>query len=162
MIEEWRDIKGYEGHYQVSNLGRIKSLNYRQTCKEKIMELGFHNRGYLMAHLSKSGKQKNFFLHRLVAQTFIPNPYNLPQVNHKDENKSNNCVDNLEWCTAKYNQRYSRAKKVCCYKNNKLVKVYSAIRDVKKDGFKPQNVCKCCSGNRKSHHGFKWKYLPDK
>ena len=105
--EVWRDIQGYEGKYQVSSLGRVKSLkdnngNYR----EKIMKFGKNIYGYLLVNLHKNGKMKTFSVHRLVATAFLENPNNLPQVNHKDEDKTNNVVGNLEWCTQKYNLNY--------------------------------------------------------
>lgn len=113
MIEEWREIEGYEGLYQVSNLGRVKSLfrvvirsnGKPNTVNEKILKYGM-NRGYCAVVLCKNGKRKMYKVHRLVAMAFLSNPHNLPEVNHKDENKKNNCVDNLEWCTPKYNTNY--------------------------------------------------------
>ena len=104
-MEKWADILNYKGKYQISNLGRVKALNYRRTKKEKIITLK-KSKGYYQVSLWKNGKRKIFLVHRLVAQTFIPNPDNLPQVNHKDENKLNNCVNNLEWCTQAYNNSY--------------------------------------------------------
>ena len=106
MKEEWRDIKGYEGRYQVSNLGRVKSLNYRHTNKEKILSNTTNTKDYLTVSLYKNGKIKTYYIHKLVAAHFIPNPDNYKEVNHKDENKSNNCVSNLEWCSREYNQNY--------------------------------------------------------
>ena len=106
MNEEWRDIKGYEGRYQVSNLGRVKSLNYNHTSREKILKAREDKVGYLYLNLYKNNKRKTHKVHRLVAQAFIENPNNYPQVNHKDENKSNNRVENLEWCTHRYNLNY--------------------------------------------------------
>lgn len=115
MEEEiWKDIKNYEGYYQVSNLGRIRSIdryikqyngyNYStRIYKGKILKKEIGTRGYYKVVLQKRRKAKTYNVHRLVAETFIPNPKNLPQVNHKDENKLNNIVDNLEWCTSKYN-----------------------------------------------------------
>lgn len=114
MVEIWKDIKGYEGLYQVSTCGRIKSLarmvpfsnihtsGYRQ-LKEKILKGGITKDGYNVVTLRKDNIGKIYSIHRLVAETFIPNPNNLPEVNHKDENKVNNHVDNLEWCTHQYN-----------------------------------------------------------
>ena len=96
MKEIYRDIKGYEGLYQVSNLGNVKSLNYNNTNKEKVLQLCAHEKGYLYVGLYKNGKRKSYIVHRLVAETFLNNPDNLPEINHKDENKTNNCVDNLE------------------------------------------------------------------
>lgn len=108
MEEEWRTIKDYS-NYQVSNLGNLKSLNYHQTGNEKLLK-PHKVSGHLQVPLSKNGKIKMFFVHRLVAQTFIPNPNNYPIINHKDENPLNNCVDNLEWCTHKYNSNYGTCK----------------------------------------------------
>ena len=105
----WKDIEGYEGLYQVSNDGKVRSLNYRQTGQKKKMKLLKNSRGYMRVDLCKNGKVKTFKVHRLVAQTFIPNPQNKPQVNHIDENKANNCMWNLEWTTAKENINHGTA-----------------------------------------------------
>ena len=110
MEEIWKDIKGYEGKYKVSNLGNVKSLNYCNTNTSKILSGAIMPNGYKKICLYKNGKQKNFLVHRLVADAFIPNPNNLPQINHKDENRANNNVSNLEWCTAKYNSNYGNHK----------------------------------------------------
>lgn len=120
MEEIWKDIAGYEGLYQVSNLGRVKSLDrtvqyFRngkletKIFKSKIMKQNYTSAGYLMIYLRKDGKDKYNAVHRLVAQAFIPNPNNLPCVNHKDEVKDNNSVNNLEWCTHIYNCNYGTA-----------------------------------------------------
>ena len=159
MKEIWKDIEGFEGKYQISNLGRVKSLNYRKTGKEKILKLTKDKKGYLRISLKNNKKLKGFKVHRLVAETFISNPDNLDQVNHKDENKQNNSIQNLEWCDNRYNKRYSSAKKVACFKNNKLIKVYDTIIDTEKDGFKISAVCQCCIGNRNSHHSYQWRYI---
>lgn len=113
MTEEWREIEGYEGLYQVSNLGRVKSLfrvvmrsdGKPNTVNEKILKNGM-TKGYCAVVLCKDRKKKMYKVHRLVAMAFLSNPHNLPEVNHKDENKKNNHVDNLEWCTPKYNTNY--------------------------------------------------------
>ena len=99
--EIWKDIKGYEGYYQVSNFGRIK--NVRRGTLKKPQNNG---RGYRYVQLKLNGSYHNFYIHRLVPQAFLPNPDNLPEINHKDEDKSNNCVDNLEWCSSKYNANF--------------------------------------------------------
>ena len=100
MIEEWKDIKGYEGLYQVSNLGRVKSLKFG---KERILKTGVDRYGYISVNLYKNNKRKLCKVHRLVAEAFIPNLENKPEVNHLDEDKTNNMVSNLEWCTRNEN-----------------------------------------------------------
>lgn len=100
MKEIWKDVSGFEGLYQVSNFGRVRSLKFG---KEKMMEGGITNKGYLQVTLSLNGRVKRYQVHRLVADVFISNPNNLPQVNHIDGNKTNNNVENLEWVTAKQN-----------------------------------------------------------
>jgi uncharacterized protein YerC len=102
--EIWKDIVGYEGLYQVSNLGNVKSFN-----KNKLMKIGFHQDGYNRLWLSKENKSKGFLLHRLIAIHFIPNPNNLPEVNHKDANKLNNSIGNLEWCSHSENMAHANA-----------------------------------------------------
>lgn len=118
MQEIWKDIEGYEGLYQVSNFGRVKSLDRyvlrnENTLFVKVIVLSQLNiRGYLAVRLCNSGKYKNYFVHRLVANAFIHNDNNYSEINHIDENKHNNHVDNLEWCDRKYNVNYgSRADK---------------------------------------------------
>ena len=116
MCEIWKDIAGFENSYMVSNLGNIKSKErsvivndnpvYERHLKEKILKPEL-TRGYYTVGLHKDGKLiKLAYVHRLVAEAFLPNPNNLPQINHKDENPKNNCVDNLEWCTCNYNNNY--------------------------------------------------------
>lgn len=107
MIEEWKDIKDWEGLYRVSSLGRIYSIRRNLYLKPRLAG------NYYRVALTKNSKQYQLLISRLVAQAFIPNPNNLPCVNHKDENKLNNTVDNLEWCDYKYNTNYgSRNKRV--------------------------------------------------
>lgn len=122
--EEWRDIKGYEGLYQVSNLGRVKSLSkYHKTksgyfSKERILKQIYNDRGYKLVGLSKEWKKEKIFVHRLVAEAFISNPNNYLQVNHINEfEKDNNRVENLEWCDAKYNCNYGTRNKRIKEKN---------------------------------------------
>lgn len=115
MEEIWKDIEGYEGLYQVSNFGNVKGVkrvikranNSNFSVKEHLLKIRYNHKGYKMVWLSKQGKQKFCSIHRLVAKAFIPNPNNLPQVNHKDEDKTNNHADNLEWCTNAYNINYN-------------------------------------------------------
>lgn len=125
LNEEWRDIPGYEGKYQVSNIGQIKSCARTRRGKkdsiaivrERTLQQRLDKDGYKEVALSSNGKMKYYRVHRLVATAFIPNPLNLPLINHKDENPANNVVDNLEWCDYAYNRNYSIYKvsqKVVC------------------------------------------------
>jgi len=165
-MEVWRDIIGYEELYKVSNHGRIKSLNYNKTGKEKILKLFNDKNGYKIVTLSKNGKSKKYKVHRLVAEVFIPNPNNYTIINHKDECKYNNCVENLEWCNHKYNSNYgTRNKRISInnigkHKNNKTsiqkkVKCITTgeIFDGAKYASEKYNICyvnilRCCKGER--------------
>lgn len=115
MIEEYRDIKGYEGYYQVSNFGNIRSVRKMKNLKPKLDRYG-----YLVVQLQVNKKRKYFTIHRLVALAFIENPLNLPQVNHKNEIKTDNRVENLEWCTNKYNSSYGNRMKKIIETRNKM------------------------------------------
>lgn len=115
-MEIWIDIKGYEGLYQVSNFGRVRSLNYRHTGNKKLLSLCNDKDGYLYVTLSKKGERKNHKIHRLVASVFIPNWFNDFEVNHIDEDKRNNNVENLEWCDRKYNANFG----TCIERSTKL------------------------------------------
>ena len=113
MQEIWKDIKGYENLYQVSNYGNVRSLTHNRSNgkgfflqKGRILKPGIQNIGYKIVVLSKNGKTKSYRIHRLVAENFIPNPNNYKCINHKDENKLNNHINNLEWCTVAYNNTY--------------------------------------------------------
>ena len=131
MSEEWRDIKGYEGLYQVSNYGRVRSVarivtwknNQIKSYKSRIMKIRQKN-GYCTVSLYKNFNSKDIRVHRLVGEAFIPNPDNLPFINHIDENKQNNRVENLEWCTRQYNNNYgSRNHKISVARSkNELLK----------------------------------------
>ena len=103
MQEVWKDIKGYEGLYQVSNLGQVKRLSNNKYTREKMLKPRKGKSGYLQVILSEKGNIKSKYVHQLVASAFIPNPNNYIEINHKDENKENNNFENLEWCTHKYN-----------------------------------------------------------
>ena len=164
--EVWKDILGYEGQYQVSNLGRVKSL---KLGNDKIMSLRRDKDGYLLVNLWKNHERKTFKVHRLVSQTFITNPQNLPQVNHKDEDKTNNCVENLEWCSAKYNNNYGthiqrsaekQSKPVLQYeKSGKFVREWKSGHDIERNlGYSQRNISSCCLGKYKSAYGYVWKY----
>lgn len=172
---EWRDIKGYEGYYQVSDTGLVKAISRtilfsdgrKRNYPEKLLPIRewFKNgKGYLMVSLTKQHKMERFSVHRLVADAFIPNPNNYPQINHKDENKGNNNVDNLEWCDAKYNNRYSNAKCVVQYdKSWNVVKIWPCIAEAADSLNIPSpNIINCCRKKGKSAGGFFWCYETDK
>lgn len=179
--EKWKDIKGYEGLYQISNLGRVKSL-------ERFTDDGHHvmpkilsqssAKGYLKVGLSKKGKCKTIYVHKLVAEAFIPNVYNLPEINHKDENKENNRVDNLEWCTYYYNIHYGSAiqrgrgkqlnnkrtsKSVLKIgKNNEIISKYDSINEASRQtNINCVNICQCCNKKRKTAGGYKWVFAKE-
>ena len=173
MEEEWKDIKNLEGLYQVSNLGRILSLNYLHTGKSKLLKPVKTKKGYLTVQLYKNGKRKMCSVHRLVAETFLPNPDNLPQVNHKDEDKTNNRVDNLEWCDNKYNINYGThneriSKTMTNGKSSKpvlqfsltgdFIREWESTQECGRNGFNQGNVWSCCQGKLKQYKGFKWRY----
>lgn len=167
-MEEWRSIEGFNG-YQVSSLGNVRSLDYHQTGKVQVLKLRKNKNGRIYVNLYKDGKIKSCQVHRLVAQAFLSNPDNLPQVNHKDENPSNNRVENLEYCTAKYNsnygshnQRVSEAKSISVAQYSKegnLIAVYYGAREAsRQSGISQGNISECCKGKLKTCGGFIWKY----
>ena len=168
MKEEWKVIKE-NPNYIVSNMGNVKSLNYRRTGREKILKLKIDKNGYQIVGLWKNGIKKIYSVHRLVAQAFIPNPNNLPQVNHKDENKQNNCVENLEWCDAKYNNNYgTRTKRIVekisksvlqMDKTNKIIAEFPSIKEAERQlGFRKSHISECCRGKKNTARGFKWAF----
>lgn len=152
-IEEFRDVPGYEGTYEVSNWGRVRRNG-------KILKPGKDTCGYLLVVLSKNGVRKTVSVHRLVASAFLSNPQNLPQVNHKDEDKTNNTVENLEWCTREYNINYSQSIPVLQFdlQGNFIREWPSMIKVEEETGIYQSNICRCCSGIRNSAGGFIWKY----
>lgn len=181
-MEIFRDIEGYEGLYQVSNLGRVKSLEHIKGGKcgsirpvrERILKTGKRS-GYPSISLCKNGKKKSLHIHRLVAQAFIPNPDNLPEVNHKDEDKTNNSVTNLEWCTYQYNNNYGTVKErqikshIGLYNNPKQSKpvvcietgiIYQSMMEIQRQlGYNTGKICECCKGKRKTAYRFHWQYV---
>jgi hypothetical protein len=163
-MEIWKDIPDYEGLYQASNLGRIKSLERiaknNHKIKEKILKPQNNKNGYLSVNLYKNNKMKRKLIHRLVALTFIKNVNNYLYINHKDKNKNNNCLKNLEWCTQSYNVIYSKGRKINQYdKNNNFIKTWDSIADVKRIlNIDNSLIVRCCKGIKKSAGGFKWKY----
>ena len=166
MLEIWRDIKNYEGIYEVSNLGRIKSISRNGTIKENRILKPNKVMGYSQVGLQKYGTRKYKKIHRLVAEAFIPNPENKKEVNHKDGNKANNCVDNLEWVTTSENQLHSYYKLKNNIKsviqlslNNEIIKEWESIAKVEQElKISNADICKCCKGKRKTAGGYKWRY----
>ena len=163
-MEEWKDIKGYEGLYQISNKGRVKSLGNNKTRKEKIRDGKIGNRGYKKISLCKNGKEKKYSIHRLVAEAFLPNPDNLPVVNHKDENKLNNNVENLEWCTQAYNVNYShnncKSRKIQCVETQQI---FDSSEDIICKMFNGKgyssNIREHLRGRTKSCYGYHFKFV---
>lgn len=150
------------GKYQISNTGKVKSLNYNQTKTSRILRPITYNKHYLQVFLWKDGKYIHKFIHRLVAEAFIPNPENKPQVNHKDENKLNNNVDNLEWCDGKYNCNYGTRNKrisrpVQCIETGII---YPSILDAgTQTGIDPAHLGDVARGKRKTAGGYHWRYI---
>ena len=170
--EQWKPIEGFEGLYEISNLGRIKSFWYG---KEKILKPKKDKDGYLVVCLYRDGKQKFFRIHRLVATAFIPNPYGFEQVNHKDENKANNVKSNIEWCSAKYNSNYgtrtkrsadSRSKAVEASKYEDFSEIelsFVSAKEAESNGYNHSAVSYCCRGcfHREGNNKYKglfWRY----
>lgn len=165
MKEEWKDIPDYEGIYQVSNLGKIRN-------KKGNRKLTLRKDGYLHIPLTKSGKTKYYLVHRLVAQAFISNENNYKEINHKDENKINNCADNLEWCNRSYNINYGtanlkRAKthyvKINQYtKNGDFIKQWNCISEASRVlKIKMPHIIRVCRGGRKTTGNYIFRYVKE-
>jgi hypothetical protein len=164
MLERWKPISGYENFYEVSDLGRIKSLR-----KNKILSGGKDRYGYLQVILCKNGKRECKKIHQLVASAFVENPNNYNCVNHKDETKENNCAYNLEWCTVKYNINYgtrnqrmakTNSKPIAQIKDNRIISVYnSSIEAQKQTGINFSKIRMCCRNERKRAGGYEWKEI---
>lgn len=159
MTEIWKDIEGYEGKYQVSNLGNVRSLNYNRTRGIKALKCWLSGAGYNTITLCLNGRGESFTVHRLVAQTFIPNPNNYPCVNHKNEIKTDNRVENLEWCTYEYNTNYGDCiQKIKNNSSNRIgVEVdgvsFGTITDAAK--YINEKINSLAAAIRKGRHRFK-------
>ena len=190
MEEEWKDIKGYEGYYKISNLGRVKSL-YRVVRKKngctmtvypRILRSVVNSNGYLDVSLLKDAHSKTFLVHILVATAFLPNPNNFPVFHHRDGNKTNCHVDNLQWCSYSYNTKHAydyeghkHAMMGKTGKDNKLSRVigqynidgtfvskFNSLADVERElGFREGHISRCAIGQKKTAYGFVWKFLSE-
>ena len=185
LNEKWKYIENTNNLYQISNYGRIKAkakkvnaglINNKQVLrKERIIKLQKNNLGYLHTSISVNHMFKNINIHREVAKAFIPNPNNLPVVNHKDENPSNPRFDNLEWCTHKYNINYknrnNKASKTMLEKEDyfnrinqydldgNFIKQWRSIKNIEKNiKISRKSVSRCCRGLQKTAGGYKWGY----
>lgn len=177
MKEIWKDIENYEGFYQVSNLGRVRSLDRfvkwrdkKYFVKGKLMKQIIGPWGYPWVSLRKDKTRKSKLVHILVAKAFIPNPLNLPIVNHKDENKTNAFAENLEWCTQQYNSVYNGVQNRKCWdnivravtqydKNMVKIKDWNSVSEASRYYNIPvTNIIACCKGKRKTSGTFIWKY----
>lgn len=187
MEEIWKDIHGYEGLYQISNLGNVKTLHYGQKVSNnhwketssRLLKQKTSTSGYQRVELYKKDSRKCFYVHRLVAMAFLDNPENKPQINHKDGNKLNNCVDNLEWATSSENLKHAAqtglrinpmlgkkgkksplAKPVIQYDlDGNFVAYWHSVADVARAfNTKITTICACTNGRHKSSKGYIWKY----
>ena len=193
MKEIWKDIKGYEGLYQVSNLGNVKKIKnkkYNINKKEveekeinKYISIGKHKLGYKNVKLTdKNGIRKNLFLHRIIAEAFVENPNNFNIINHKDGDKSNNNINNLEWTTQKDNVNHAwknglceNVRKVCAIngkrkskkiiqknKNGEVIKVWNSAMDIERElGIIHNNITFCCKHHNRTAGGFIWEYYKE-
>ena len=181
MDEIWKSITETDGRYEVSNLGNVRSVDrYARVCGgsqrlvkgRNITPMKCSN-GYLELQASMGTKRKCLLIHRLVAQYFIPNPNNYPEVNHKDENPQNNHADNLEWCTSKYNCNYGTRNQRCVEKvikkpvkqlslDGKVIKTFSMISEAKRPtGIDATQITRVCKGKNITAGGYKWEYAEE-
>lgn len=190
-MELWKDIQGFEGLYQVSNMGNVRSCSWKNMGFPKNLFLKKHNKGYRHVELVNKGTKKAFLVHRLVAEAFIPNPNGYPFINHIDEDKTNNRVENLEWCTQRQNMRayfnnhpeftwengggvYGRHR----HKKSKYGDTNRNVRQLNMDGsfvklwesaaeiayenkWKQSSIAECCRGKRQKAYGYKWEYADE-
>lgn len=183
MKEIWKDIDGYEGLYQVSNLGRVKRLKFTNGkvsfAKETILKQSLNTRGYSIVSLSKNDIKSTKTVHRLVALSFLENQKNYKEVNHIDGNKQNNCVENLEWCDRNYNIQHAFKNKlnlgsmknrlgsqnpssITVYQyslDGKFISSFGSVREAERiTGIRCSDITMCCRGKTKKSHGYIWKY----
>lgn len=168
MNEIWKTIDDYPD-YMVSNMGRVKSLKFG---KEKLLKPFIQRKGYYLVELRNNNYSKTFTIHKLVAKAFLDNPNNLSQVNHINEDKTDNRVENLEWCTNEYNSNYGTRNKRISKKLKKevlqydkdmiLLKEWDSIKSIAKElGFDKTCISRCCNNHINSSYGYIWKYKND-
>ena len=172
MQEIWKDIKGYEGYYQISSFGRVRSLDrfdgFKNNIKGKLIKCFLSKTGYVRVSLSKNQKYKKFQVHRLVAQAFIENKNNFSQVNHIDEKRDNNNVNNLEWCSAKYNSNYGnrpkriskiKSKPVISISGSGLMRYFKSARKASEVlGVEFKNISAVANGKRNHTGGYRFMF----
>jgi hypothetical protein len=179
MVEQWKDIKGYEGIYQVSNLGRVKTLSNNASRKERIRKNKIDKRGYSVIILHKNKNRKNCNVHRLVAEAFIPNPENKPCIDHINTIRTDNRVENLRWCTQKENvnnpislekmkssqlgSKHWKSKSVIQFTiEGEIVNIWESSMIIENTiGINNSLIWRCCHGKNETTHGFKWQYVED-
>lgn len=168
-VEIWKDIDGYNGRYQISNFGRVRTNDYNHTGKTKIMRISKNAKGYCQICLTKNNKRKTHKIHRLVAIAFVsnPNPIMLNCINHKDENKNNNNADNLEWCTNDYNNAYGHRtfKTSIEYAqydlNGNFIRIWKSGEEINKTTeFSRRQIDRCCDGLISNAYGYIWEKAP--
>ena len=170
VIDEWEPIKDFYGYY-INRNGEVKSTNAFKGTKEIILKGSISSRGYKIVSLMNCGKVYSRTIHKLLAQTFIPNPNNLPCINHKDGNKLNNSLDNLEWCDYGYNEseayrlklKRPRIKEKQLYQKDKkgnIIAIWNSVNELERlFGYSTGNICEVCNGNRKTAYGYRWEYV---
>ena len=165
-MEIWKKVLNYDD-YEASNFGNVRSLKKR---KPKILKPSISSSGYLQVILCRNGKTKNYFIHRLVAEAFIKKTNNYNEINHLDENKKNNKVENLEWCNRKENMNYGNIKQKISVANSKkvvklnsngaILNIYNSILEASKlNEAQSTHIVRCCKHKAKTHKGYKWEYF---
>ena len=180
MSKTWKEIKGYEGRYLISDSGNVMSLNYGKMGFAKVLTWKVNNKGYAWVELRKNGIKEQKLIHRLVAEAFIENPEGFNLINHKDENPLNNDVDNLEWCDNSYNVRYSLERHperrvyhghgiregkykalavIQLDKGGNVIKEWENARTIfVETGMSDWSISEVCRGNRHTAYGYLWRY----